>query len=445
MGLLERSQSVLGLSPLSSDGDVRKSFRRLSLEHHPDRNPDDVDGATKRFQAISSAYAYLTSEAGSAEAGRAAEAARRAAERCDFAERRRKPAAGSARARGRRSGDALRAHFRRAASDREAKAHGVHKKRRPLDPLPRREKPRDAAADAAEQDARAAAVRRSAFEAARLRKARQALDDRRHAEEQRLREAAMREAAEAREAEEAERAAREAHERAEADEAEARDRRFRGAAAKARETRDAARSEKDLRRKAEADFKETMRREEAERKLAALEARRGRRGPSRSGCGSRGGAPRRGARATRRRAPPRRPSSSGSGAGGRRAAARRKAELERLKRVARAKLEAMDARRREAVAMANEDEIARAARAARRARAPPLPPGSPPRLRRAVTKARMEAAAALAAAALEDAVDLSLIRHFEATPWTCAACTFVNAAPEFLCCGTCGSERPPGS
>ena len=23
--------------------------------------------------------------------------------------------------------------------------------------------------------------------------------------------------------------------------------------------------------------------------------------------------------------------------------------------------------------------------------------------------------------------------------------TFVNAAPEFLCCGTCGSERPPGS
>lgn len=98
MGLLERSQSVLGLSPLSSDGDVRKSFRRLSLEHHPDRNPDDVDGATKRFQAISSAYAYLTSEAGSAEAGRAAEAARRAAERCDFSERRRKPAAGSARA-----------------------------------------------------------------------------------------------------------------------------------------------------------------------------------------------------------------------------------------------------------------------------------------------------------------------------------------------------------
>lgn len=32
--------SILGLDPRASDSDIKKAYRRLSIQYHPDKNPD---------------------------------------------------------------------------------------------------------------------------------------------------------------------------------------------------------------------------------------------------------------------------------------------------------------------------------------------------------------------------------------------------------------------
>lgn len=32
--------SILGLEPGASESDIKKSYRRLSIQYHPDKNPD---------------------------------------------------------------------------------------------------------------------------------------------------------------------------------------------------------------------------------------------------------------------------------------------------------------------------------------------------------------------------------------------------------------------
>ena len=56
---LESAYKVLGVSPDASDDELRKAYRRLALEHHPDRVAalgDDVRrAAEKKFQEINAA------------------------------------------------------------------------------------------------------------------------------------------------------------------------------------------------------------------------------------------------------------------------------------------------------------------------------------------------------------------------------------------------------
>jgi predicted lipid-binding transport protein (Tim44 family) len=50
---------ILGVSPTASLGDIKRAFRQQAREHHPDKNPNDVDGATERFKRLQQAYEIL--------------------------------------------------------------------------------------------------------------------------------------------------------------------------------------------------------------------------------------------------------------------------------------------------------------------------------------------------------------------------------------------------
>ena len=50
---------VLGVGRDADDGELKKSYRRLAMKFHPDRNPDDPD-AEEKFKEASEAYEILT-------------------------------------------------------------------------------------------------------------------------------------------------------------------------------------------------------------------------------------------------------------------------------------------------------------------------------------------------------------------------------------------------
>ena len=49
---------ILGVSPDASDEEIKKAYRRLAKEYHPDRNPGD-EAAAKKMQQINAAYEQI--------------------------------------------------------------------------------------------------------------------------------------------------------------------------------------------------------------------------------------------------------------------------------------------------------------------------------------------------------------------------------------------------
>lgn len=43
---------VLGVPKGANDAEIRKAFRKLALKWHPDKNPDIMEEASKKFQEI---------------------------------------------------------------------------------------------------------------------------------------------------------------------------------------------------------------------------------------------------------------------------------------------------------------------------------------------------------------------------------------------------------
>ena len=50
--------NILGVKRTATPSEIKKAFRGLALQYHPDRNPDDID-ADRRFQEIVTAYEVL--------------------------------------------------------------------------------------------------------------------------------------------------------------------------------------------------------------------------------------------------------------------------------------------------------------------------------------------------------------------------------------------------
>ena len=53
---------ILNVSPNSNQNEIKKSYRKLSIKYHPDKNPNNKEEATKKFQEISEAYNILSDE-----------------------------------------------------------------------------------------------------------------------------------------------------------------------------------------------------------------------------------------------------------------------------------------------------------------------------------------------------------------------------------------------
>ena len=51
--------TVLGVNRDASEEDIKKSYRKLAMKHHPDRNPDDKN-AEEKFKEAKEAYEVLS-------------------------------------------------------------------------------------------------------------------------------------------------------------------------------------------------------------------------------------------------------------------------------------------------------------------------------------------------------------------------------------------------
>ncbi|KAL7718441.1 DnaJ family protein [Entamoeba marina] len=54
--------SILGVDKNFTEESLKKSYKKMALKWHPDRNPDNLEESNKRFQEISEAYSVLSNK-----------------------------------------------------------------------------------------------------------------------------------------------------------------------------------------------------------------------------------------------------------------------------------------------------------------------------------------------------------------------------------------------
>src|SRR6187200_1149266 len=50
---------VLGVTKTATDAEIKRAYRQLAVQHHPDKNPDDPH-AEEKFKEAAEAYAVLS-------------------------------------------------------------------------------------------------------------------------------------------------------------------------------------------------------------------------------------------------------------------------------------------------------------------------------------------------------------------------------------------------
>jgi len=59
---MNKYYEILGLKPNASEDDIKKAYKKLALQYHPDRNSENPEEAAEKFKEISNAYQILTNK-----------------------------------------------------------------------------------------------------------------------------------------------------------------------------------------------------------------------------------------------------------------------------------------------------------------------------------------------------------------------------------------------
>ena len=54
--------SILEVNKTATEDDIKKSYRRLALRWHPDKNPDNLEESEEKFKTIGEAYSVLSNQ-----------------------------------------------------------------------------------------------------------------------------------------------------------------------------------------------------------------------------------------------------------------------------------------------------------------------------------------------------------------------------------------------